>query len=273
MLLPARSPASRHFCRDAELASRSLLAVNPEVAAQWHPTKNMPIGPGDIFARSAQKAWWVCPNHPEHVWEAPLYDRISHGSGCPFCSGNRVHESTCLANLLPDLAAQWHPTLNGDLTPRDVTTSSNVRVWWSCPEGEDHVYAVKISHRATGNGKGTGCPFCANLRVSVTNNLAKFKPFAAEQWHPTKNGDLTPKDVVAGSHKTYWFVHHKTGEAVERSPKSYKFPTKALRRQYLRNHPRWGDAARREREPGMKKRERTRNEDQQLPTHPTENTK
>jgi len=39
-----------------------------------------------------------------------------------------------LSRLPPALAAQWHPTRNGDLQPTDVTRGSSKRVWWLCPD-------------------------------------------------------------------------------------------------------------------------------------------
>ena len=32
-------------------------------------------------------------------------------------------------------------------------------------------------------------------------SLVEQNPELAKQWHPTKNGDLTPSDVGPGSHK------------------------------------------------------------------------
>ena len=32
----------------------------------------------------------------------------------------------------PELVKEWHPTKNGDLTPRDVTHGSKKKVWWLC---------------------------------------------------------------------------------------------------------------------------------------------
>ena len=41
------------------------------------------------------------------------------GTGCPYCAGRRVLPGfNDLATLFPQVAAQWHPTLNGPLTPR-----------------------------------------------------------------------------------------------------------------------------------------------------------
>ncbi len=34
----------------------------------------------------------------------------------------------------------------------------------------------------------------------------------SEQWHPAKNGDLTPEDVLPGSHKRVWWQCNKGHE-------------------------------------------------------------
>ena len=61
-----------------------------------------------------------------------------------------------LATLRPDLAAQWHPTKNGDLKPTDVTSGSGRKVLWICPLG--HEWQAVIYSRV----KGNGCPICAS---------------------------------------------------------------------------------------------------------------
>jgi hypothetical protein len=30
------------------------------------------------------------------------------------------------------VAAEWHPDLDGELTPADVKPGSNLKVWWRC---------------------------------------------------------------------------------------------------------------------------------------------
>ncbi len=63
-----------------------------------------------------------------------------------------------LASLCPEIAEQWHPTKNGNLTPSGVTASSNKKVWWKCPEGPDHEWPTTINNRT---GLTHGCPVCA----------------------------------------------------------------------------------------------------------------
>ena len=63
-----------------------------------------------------------------------------------------------LADFNPELAKQWHPDKNGDLTPYDVLPGSNVKVWWKCPRGTDHEWKTSVGLRK----KGTGCPKCGS---------------------------------------------------------------------------------------------------------------
>ena len=40
-------------------------------------------------------------------------------------------------NLL-EVAAQWHPIRNQDLTPSQVTAGTSKKYWWKCDKGPDH---------------------------------------------------------------------------------------------------------------------------------------
>ena len=188
------------FCVGQKLSvTNSLAEKHPDIAAEWHPTKNDKT-PAEVVAGSNKKYWWKCPEGPDHEWEATVVSRTNQGSGCPFCAGKQVSDTNSLATQYPEIAAEWHPTRNGDLTPADVVAGSDKKVWWKCPNGPDHEWQVSVDNRS----RGKGCPFCAGLKVSVTNSLAAQNPDIAKQWHPTKN-DKTPAEVVAGSAKKYWW--------------------------------------------------------------------
>jgi very-short-patch-repair endonuclease len=53
------------------------------------------------------------------------------------------------------VANEWHPTKNGKLSPENVTSRNNRKVWWLCPNG--HTYPSLISDRV----RGVGCPKCS----------------------------------------------------------------------------------------------------------------
>lgn len=52
-----------------------------------------------------------------------------------------------LADLNPELAKQWHPSKNNELTPYDVGPDSTKIVWWKCFKGKGHVWRTTPYHR------------------------------------------------------------------------------------------------------------------------------
>ena len=42
-------------------------------------------------------------------------------------------------------------------------------------------------------------------------------PHLVKEWHPTKNGELTPNDITHGSKKKVWWLCSK-GHSYERTP-------------------------------------------------------
>lgn len=101
----------------------------------------------------------------------------------------------------PNLVLQWDSEKNGELRPADVSAGSGRRVWWTCSRGSDHRWRAKPNNRT----RGAGCPFCANRRVSVTNSLAALFADVAAEWHPDRNGTVTPVAVVATSSRVGWW--------------------------------------------------------------------
>jgi superfamily II DNA or RNA helicase len=173
----------------------------PEVAAQWHLTKNGDLKPDAVAAKSHLNAWWQCSKGPDHVWQSTVANRTA-GRSCPFCAGKRASITNSLATLHPEIARQWHPTKNGAVSPADVTPgSSSEKYWWQCDKHADHVWDAKVRDRI----RGSGCSFCRGFRVSTSNSLAAIYPALATEWHLTKNGSLTPEDVVAGSAQKHWW--------------------------------------------------------------------
>ncbi len=130
----------------------------PEVAREWHPTKNGSLLPSQVTPACKRRVWWICPRGHEYV--AAVGMRTMRNSGCPYCAGKKVLAGfNDLATTQPEIAAQWHPTLNGVLTPHMVTAGSHKKVWWSCAAG--HVWKAAIYSRA-GKQKRS-CPVCAGV--------------------------------------------------------------------------------------------------------------
>ncbi|WP_165982369.1 zinc-ribbon domain-containing protein [Dankookia rubra] len=148
------------FCNGKRTAAgESIADLRPDVAVRWHPTKNGRLRPEDLRPRSQKQVWWRCAVNPGHEWPASVANMTATtGTGCPFCSGKRVTPKTNLEALEPDIAAQWHPTRNGDLRPSQISRGSKKKVWWLCPVNPEHEWPAVVSAR-TGKNR-TGCPHC-----------------------------------------------------------------------------------------------------------------
>lgn len=175
-----------------------LATTNPALASEWHPTRNAPLTPREVFRSTARRFWWQ--DALGHEWQASANER-SNGSNCPYCSGQRILVGfNDLATRSPDLAAEWHPTKNGDRTPQMVTMMNGTKAWWRCPSG--HEWESVISNRS----QGSGCPACAGvIVVTGVNDLATQAPDIARQWHPTRNAPLTPERIAVYSNRKMWF--------------------------------------------------------------------
>lgn len=177
----------------------SLAATNPELAAQWDFVRNGDLKPTQVVGGSMKKVWWRCDQG--HSWCSMISSRVSGGTGCPFCTGKAVISGdNDLQTAFPEIAAQWDGKKNGSLQPDQVTPSSNRKVWWQCEKG--HSYRMQIASRVQ---RHSGCPYCAGVKVLPGfNDLASHNPDIAAQWHPSRNGSLTPEQVTYGSTKRVW---------------------------------------------------------------------
>jgi len=185
----------------------------PELAAEWHPTLNGALTFDQLSTASTIPVWWQCLRMPTHVWQASLKSRYSKHSGCRRCRlALRTYQGTAFCNRTlavtsPAIAATWHPTKNGALTPHDVTLNSRYRAWWQCPIDPTHVFDTTVNNR-----RRSGCPYCAGHRIRKTSTrqrssdqLLTTLPHLAKEWHPDLNEDRTPANFSTGSALIVWW--------------------------------------------------------------------
>jgi len=177
----------------------TLQAEYPELAKQWHPTKNDPLTADDVTYGSGIRAWWQCSKG--HEWQSVINSR-RQGMGCPYCAGQKPTADRNFATEYPKLLKEWDWEKNSQKKPEDFTPRSSSKVWWKCEKG--HSWKTSISNRA----RDTKCPCCSNriLCEDNSNSLAQLRPDIAEDWHPSKNKPLTPNDVIAGGSKKVWWI-------------------------------------------------------------------
>ena len=94
----ASRTASKHgcpYCTGSRITlERNLAVLYPDVAAEWHPTRNDGARARDAFPYSSKKAWWRCRTCG-HDWQAVIRSRTRRGAGCPACASSE-NKRICL---------------------------------------------------------------------------------------------------------------------------------------------------------------------------------
>lgn len=181
-----------------------LKTLFPNIAAEWHPDKNLGATPDQFLPKSSRYAWWKCRHG--HEWKTKICHR-TEGRGCPVCAGNKVFPGlNDLKTLFPEVANLWDSNKNDTRSPENVTAHSHFRAHWKCPEGHSWtatVSTVVFSYQL--NNQRTGCPYCAGKKVFHENSLRYLFPDLAEEWDYSLNTAISPDEVTAFSHKKAWW--------------------------------------------------------------------
>lgn len=195
------------YCANQKVLAgfNALLSKDPEVAAEWHPTKNGTLQPSKVAEHSNKYVWWLCPEGHEYKAMINMRTRKNKKRGCPYCANRRLIKGfNDLKTVCPEVAAEWHPSKNGKLKPTDVLSGSTQIVWWKCPKG--HEYKASLVSRVVDGKKRYGCPICASKTVLPGyNDLETLYPYIAKEWDFQKNS-ISPSEIISGSHQKYWWL-------------------------------------------------------------------
>lgn len=178
-----------------------LATLKPELAQEW--SEKNEIKPTEVSIGSHKKVMWKCRHG--HEWGASVKSRTINGTGCPYCSHNKVLEGfNDLASQMPEVAAEWSEK-NYPLLPTMVTPFANKKVWWRCSKG--HEWHTLISTRSG----GSKCPYCSGIiLLKGFNDFATRQPQLAQEWSD-RNLPLTPDMVNEKSRKNVWWKCRECG--------------------------------------------------------------
>lgn len=193
-----------------------LKTLSPEIIKEWDVESNQE-SPSEVLSNTIRTYQWICPNG--HTYSASPYNR-SRGRGCPICTGKQVVAGiNDVASLYPSLLNEWDTTIPNNVPLDLVTVGSNKVIQWICSEG--HRYEQQMAAKI----RGRGCSVCAGKKILTGfNDMATTHPEVSTEWHPTKNGELSPEAVRAGSHQKVWWLgkcghewqatlYHRTGSS------------------------------------------------------------
>lgn len=169
---------------------------HPTTKNEFDSKLNNGIKYDELTIGSRQKIWWRCKKGSDHIWRTSVNQRTSGKKlrGCPICAGKKVVKSTSLLTTHPKIAKEWDYERNNSLAPEKITGGSNKKVWWRCLKDPEHTWQASPKQRTRQNNS---CPIC--------NALGYIFPEISEEWHPTKNGKLTPFDIPYSSHTKFWW--------------------------------------------------------------------
>ena len=179
-----------------------LATLKPELADEWS-SKNDPLKPTMVTTGSHKKVIWQ--DKYGHEWTTTVKSRALNGTGCPYCSHNKILVGfNDLASQHPQIASEWSER-NYPLKPDMVTVFANRKVWWRCSKG--HEWNTLISTRSG----GSGCPYCSGqLLLKGFNDFATTHPQLAQEWSD-RNLPLTPDMINEKSRRNVWWKCRECG--------------------------------------------------------------
>ncbi|MFC4555405.1 zinc-ribbon domain-containing protein [Georgenia faecalis] len=211
-------------CRARRTAEEKLAALevdpgafgmNPEIAAQWHPTKNGKLSVERTSPTSRRTVWWR-EESCGHEWQATPADREKgQRLRCPHC--RTILDS--LAYHFPLLATQWAPENPVSAWHVRPTAVLAFLPRWQCPQDSSHTWQSPVGSRTV----GSGCPMCKEAGKSAIElemleaarshfgNATSGRPLrdqaftARSVWHPDITVELASgQTLVIEYDGAYW---------------------------------------------------------------------
>ena len=141
---------------------------------------------------SGKYAWWKC-SKCGYEWESKIGNRTILERGCPKCgrksAGNNIRktkaEKNCLLTQHPDIASDWDYKNNYPLTPDEISSGSDRKVFWVCSWCGNN-YKMAINKRTR---RHYGCPRCGKQSTSFPEQAIFY--YLKKVFTNTKNRDTS----------------------------------------------------------------------------------
>jgi len=115
---------------------------------------------------------------------------------------NRLKNHSSLFETAPILVKEWHPTANGDITPRSVKIGYPKKLWWLCSEG--HEWQATIKARL----KHKDCNICVNTKKKA--DLAISLPSIGKNYRKNRRFKTKATTVIELPDSGYWVYAEMT---------------------------------------------------------------
>lgn len=149
--------------------ANSLGSLYPQLAKEWHPTKNGKITPDLIIAETHDLYHWLCPEG--HTYKASPKNRIRMNSNCPYCSGQKVLQGyNDLETTHPEIALDYDNNKNTRKS-YEVSRGCSDFVWLKCHKcGYEFYYQLN-----TYVSNGGLCPVCSQSGKTKFQKVLKYE--------------------------------------------------------------------------------------------------
>lgn len=170
----------------------------PQIAKQWHPSKNGALTATEVLFGSRTNAWWQCERG--HEWQAWLYSRDPKTQGCKACLNKVVVKGeNDLESRFPDIASEWDSEKNGKTKPSDVTFGSPSSFYWKCSKG--HSFKLSVYKRTKDS---SACKFCSGNAIEPgVSDIQTLYPEISKKFDQTLNPSTKVDEIAPHSKKRY----------------------------------------------------------------------
>ena len=147
-------------------------------------SKDDPRNQDEIGENSSKKVWWM--SSEGHEWQAIIYSRTI-GNRCHYCNNKKIMKGyNDFSTTHPYLVKEWDYNKNSQLSPSEIFSGYNKKVWWICPKG--HSYQQTPNNRISGHG----CPICS--KEKVTSFQEKIVYYYIKKYFPDATDNYKLKD-------------------------------------------------------------------------------
>ena len=170
----------------------------------WDFDENQDLNPAALSVGSNKRAAWNC-HLCNNKWKTSIYHRATKHTGCRKCSSVKrlnldIDESVFKTH--PDIASDWSPDKNGQLSPKMFSKNSRYEASWCCNAcGAEKTTSIRNYN---------GCKQCRVAKLLEKKNLELEYPELSREW-AKKNGDKLPSDFMPASNKFAWWLCSKCG--------------------------------------------------------------
>jgi len=105
-----------------------------------------------------------------------------------------------LAYLYPQIAKEWHPTLN-ETDASDVAPFSTQLRWWQCSKDPAHVWKAPTVNRTKLRGRCRICP----RTVGWERSLAFRYPHLLAEWDYELNEGSNPSEIAGKTERLFFW--------------------------------------------------------------------